>query len=29
MGKSDGVYALRVQGFVDRQQEFMNTILAG
>jgi flagellar motor switch protein FliM len=28
-GKSNDVYTLRVDGFVDRQQEFMNDILSG
>jgi flagellar motor switch protein FliM len=28
-GKSNGVYTLRVDDFVDREQEFMNDILAG
>ena len=29
MGQSNGVYTLRVQGFVDREQEFMDGILSG
>lgn len=29
LGKSNGVYTLRVDDFVDREQEFMNDILAG
>ena len=28
-GKSNGVYTLRVDDFVDREQEFMNDILSG
>ncbi len=28
-GKSNGVYTLRVEDFVDREREFMNDILAG
>ena len=28
-GRSNGVYTLRVDGFVDREREFMNDILAG
>lgn len=29
MGQSNGVYTLRVHGFVDREQEFMDGILSG
>ena len=29
MGQSSGVYTLRVRGFVDREQEFMDGILSG
>jgi flagellar motor switch protein FliM len=29
LGKANGVYTLRVDGFVDREQEFMEDILAG
>lgn len=29
VGQSNGVYTLRVQGFVDREQEFMDDILSG
>lgn len=29
MGQSNGSYTLRVHGFVDREQEFMNDILSG
>ena len=28
-GKSNGVYTLRVDDFIDREQEFMNDILSG
>ena len=29
LGKTKGFYTLRVEGFVDREQEFLNTLIVG